>query len=258
MTPAPVLVANRGEIAVRILQALQEEGLDSVLAVTRAEQDGLAASLATRVHLLPGDGVAAYLDAAALADAAATHGCDLLHPGYGFLSESPDLARACARAGVTFVGPDPQLLALFGDKGRAREAAVQAGVPVLPATGVGADVAAIVAFAADHPRHGVMIKAAAGGGGRGMRAVEPGGDVAAAWERARSEAQRSFGSGELFAESWVRRARHVEVQVAGDAAGTVLALGDRDCSIQRRYQKLVEIAPAVGAHHAQLAGADPP
>lgn len=133
-----VFVANRGEIAVRIVRAAREAGLEAVVAVTRAEADGLAARLASGVHVLPGEGPAAYLDAAALVAGAREHGCTLLHPGYGFLSESPELARACADADVTFVGPDAGLLELFGDKGRARAAAQEAGVPVLPATDVGA------------------------------------------------------------------------------------------------------------------------
>ncbi|MGO1166754.1 MAG: carboxyl transferase domain-containing protein [Janibacter sp.] len=239
-----VFVANRGEIAVRIVRAAREAGLPVVVAVTRAEVDSLAARLASAVHVLPGEGATAYLDAAALVAGAREHGCDLLHPGYGFLSESPVLARACADAGVTFVGPDPALLELFGDKGRAREAAQQAGVPVLPATVVGISEQDAIAFAQEHRPAGVMIKAAAGGGGRGMRAVPAGEPVEQAWQRARSEAERSFGSGELFAELYVERARHIEVQVAGDAEGGLTHLGERDCSLQRRFQKVVEVAPA--------------
>ena len=239
-----VFVANRGEIAVRIVRAAREAGLEAVVAVTRAEADGLAARLASGVHVLPGEGPAAYLDAAALVAGAREHGCTLLHPGYGFLSESPELARACADADVTFVGPDAGLLELFGDKGRARAAAQEAGVPVLPATDVGASVAEVEDFARAQLPGGVMIKAAAGGGGRGMRAVPAGEPVAPAVERARSEAERSFGSGDLFAELYVERARHVEVQVAADGEGGVTHLGERDCTLQRRFQKVVEVAPA--------------
>lgn len=239
-----VFVANRGEIAVRIVRAAREAGLEAVVAVTRAEADGLAARLASGVHVLPGEGPAAYLAAAALVAGAREHGCTLLHPGYGFLSESPELARACADADVTFVGPDAGLLELFGDKGRARAAAQEAGVPVLPATDVGASVAEVEDFARAQLPGGVMIKAAAGGGGRGMRAVPAGEPVAPAVERARSEAERSFGSGDLFAELYVERARHVEVQVAADGEGGVTHLGERDCTLQRRFQKVVEVAPA--------------
>lgn len=239
-----VFVANRGEIAVRLVRAAREAGLGAVVAVTREETDSLAARLATGVHVLPGDGAAAYLDAAALAAGATEHGCSLLHPGYGFLSESPELARACADAGVTFVGPDASLLELFGDKGSARAAAEQAGVPVLPATATGVTEEQATTFAREQLPGGVMIKAAAGGGGRGMRAVPAAEPLAGTWERARSEAERSFGSGELFAELYVERARHVEVQVAADGEGGVTHLGERDCTLQRRFQKVVEVAPA--------------
>ena len=241
-----VYVANRGEIAVRLVRAALEAGHDVVVAVTRTETDSLAARLATGVHVLPGEGAAAYLDAEVLVAGAVEHGCTMLHPGYGFLSENPVLARACAEAGVTFVGPDAAFLELFGDKGRAREAAVGAGVPVLPATPVGVTEAEAAQFAADQAPAGVMIKAAAGGGGRGMRAVPAGASLAEAWQRAGSEAERSFGSGELFAELYVERARHVEVQVAADGEGGVVHLGERDCTLQRRFQKVVEVAPAPG------------
>ncbi|WP_338538663.1 carbamoyl-phosphate synthase large subunit [Janibacter terrae] len=240
----PVFVANRGEIAVRIVRAAREAGLDVVAAVTRAEADSLAARLATAVHVLPGEGAAAYLDASSLVAGAIEHGCTMLHPGYGFLSESPALARACVEAGVVFVGPDAELLELFGDKGSARAVAEQAGVPVLPATPVGVTEAQAEAFALAQRPAGVMVKAAAGGGGRGMRAVTAGEPLGEAWERARSEAERSFGSGELFVELYVERARHVEVQVVADGEGGATHLGERDCTLQRRFQKVVEVAPA--------------
>ncbi|EYT58662.1 carbamoyl-phosphate synthase large subunit [Dietzia sp. UCD-THP] len=242
--PESVFVANRGEIALRIVRAASEIGLDVVVAVTRAEVDSLAARVATGVHVLPGEGAGAYLDAESLVAGATEHGCTLLHPGYGFLSESPVLARACAAAGVTFVGPDASLLELFGDKGSARAAAHAAGVPVLPATDVGVTRDQVEAFAREQEPAGVMVKAAAGGGGRGMRAVPAGEPLADAWERARSEAERSVGSGALFAELYVARARHIEVQVVADGDGGVTHLGDRDCTLQRRFQKFVEVAPA--------------
>ena len=243
--PESVFVANRGEVALRIVRAARELGLDVVVAVTRAEVDSLAARLATAVHVLPGEGAAAYLDADALVAGATEHGCTLLHPGYGFLSESPALARACADAGVTFVGPDASLLELFGDKGSARSAAQEAGVPVLPATDVGVTREQAEAFAREQEPAGVMIKAAAGGGGRCMRAVPSGEQLGEAWERARSEAERGFGSGALFAELYVERARHIEVQVIGDG-DKITHLGERDCTVQRRFQKIVEVAPAPG------------
>ncbi|WP_084342866.1 carboxyl transferase domain-containing protein [Janibacter corallicola] len=241
-----VYVANRGEVAVRLVRAALEAGHEAVVAVTRAEVDSRAARLATAVHVLPGEGPGAYLDVETLVAGAVERGCTMLHPGYGFLSESPSLARACAEAGVTFVGPDADLLELFGDKGRAREAALGSGVPVLPASPVGITETEAAAFAAEQRPAGVMIKAAAGGGGRGMRAVPAGESLTQAWQRAGSEAERSFGSGDLFAERYVERARHVEVQVVADGAEGVVHLGERDCSLQRRFQKVLEVAPAPG------------
>ncbi|MBB1011226.1 acetyl-CoA carboxylase carboxyltransferase component [Dietzia kunjamensis] len=241
--PESVFVANRGEVALRIVRAARELGLDVVVAVTRAEVDSLAARIATAVHVLHGEGAAAYLEPDALVAGATEHECTLLHPGYGFLSESPALARACTDADVTFVGPDASLLELFGDKGRARSAAREAGVPVLPATDVGVTREQAKAFAREQEPAGVMIKAAAGGGGRGMRAVPSGEQLGEAWERARSEAERGFGSGALFAELYVERARHIEVQVIGDG-DRITHLGERDCTVQRRFQKVVEVAPA--------------
>lgn len=166
----------------------------------------------------------------------------LVHPGYGFLSESADLAAACAAAGLVFVGPAPEVLRVFGDKVAARAAAERAGVPVLAATAAGAGPAEIAALLAEHPR-GIVIKAAAGGGGRGMRVVRAAVDVEDAYRRCRAEAQTGFGDGTLYAEALAPRARHIEVQVVADGAEAA-ALGDRDCSVQRRHQKLIEVAPA--------------
>ncbi|GAB3108436.1 pyruvate carboxylase [Janibacter alkaliphilus] len=241
-----VVVANRGEVAVRVVRAAQELGRRTVALVTADERDGLAARLASASALLPGEGAAPYLDPGLVTATAREHGGEgpvLLHPGYGFLSERGDLARACADAGLTFVGPDAGLLDLFGDKGSAREAAVAADVPVLPATAVDPDEATLLAFAQEQHPAGVMIKAAGGGGGRGMRAVPAGEDLPAAWTRAASEAARTSGSAALFAERHVARARHVEIQVIGDGRD-VMALGDRDCTLQRRFQKVLEVAPA--------------
>ena len=247
-----VVVANRGEVAVRVVRAAQELGRRTVALVTADERDGLAARLASASALLPGEGAAPYLDPGLVTATAREHGGEgpvLLHPGYGFLSERGDLARACADAGLTFVGPDAGLLDLFGDKGSAREAAVAADVPVLPATAVDPDEATLLAFAQEQHPAGVMIKAAGGGGGRGMRAVPAGEDLPAAWTRAASEAARTSGSAALFAERHVARARHVEIQVIGDGRD-VMALGDRDCTLQRRFQKAQYLAlPERAANH---------
>jgi len=192
--------------------------------------------------LLPGVGVAAYLDIEAIVTAARESGCTAVHPGYGFLSENAEFARRCAEAGLTFVGPRPEMLDLFGDKSAARGYARKLGVPVLPGSTGGTTPAEAQAFAAEHGP--VMLKAVAGGGGRGMRQVHDPAEVPEAFERCRSEALQAFGSGELYVERLLAAPRHIEVQVIGDANGEVQHCGERDCTIQRRHQKLVEVAPS--------------
>jgi acetyl-CoA carboxylase biotin carboxylase subunit len=241
-----VLIANRGEIAVRILRACFDEGLETVLAVSEADRESLGAQLADRaVCIGPASAGASYLDVDRVVSAAVVTGCDALHPGYGFLSERPELSAACAEAGIAFVGPSETAMRRSGDKATARALSRQLGIAV----GDGSDVLTDVGSAratADEIGYPVLLKAAAGGGGRGMRLVEARGDLEAAWSSASGEAQQAFGDGRLFVERYVRRARHVEVQVLGDAAGTVVHLGHRDCTLQRRYQKLIEEAPAAG------------
>lgn len=237
-----ILVANRGEIALRVVRAAAELGLRTVAVRTRDDAASAHTRRADEVRELPGEGVAGYLDADALIAAAKDAGAAAVHPGYGFLSENAAFAAGCAAAGLAFVGPRPELLELFGDKARARDLARAAGVPVAPGTGGAVDLAGAEAFAREHGP--VMLKALAGGGGRGMRVVEDPDEMAAAYERCRSEALASFGSGDLYAEKYVPRARHVEVQVAGDGTGAVTHLWERDCSVQRRHQKLIEVAPA--------------
>ncbi|MBF6162084.1 acetyl-CoA carboxylase family protein [Nocardia cyriacigeorgica] len=237
-----IVVANRGEIAVRIVRTARERGYRTHVLHTGEESESAAARLADEAVRLPGEGAGAYLDVDAVVTAARGAGAGaFVHPGYGFLSESADLARACAEAGLTFVGPDPAVLRTFGDKVAARAAAEKAGVPVLPATRAAGpdDIAALLAA---HPG-GVMVKAAAGGGGRGMRRVFAADEVAEAYERCRSEARNAFGDATVYAEALIADARHVEVQIIADGTRAV-ALGDRDCSVQRRHQKLIEVAPA--------------
>src|SRR5215472_7081476 len=242
-----LLVANRGEIAVRVLRAASELGLPTVAVCSEDDVHGLHTRLADQVRRLRGVGPAAYLDAAQLVEVAAAAGCDAVHPGYGFLSESADFAERCRTAGITFVGPPPEVLRLFGDKARARELAARCGVPVLAGTAVLQSATEATAFLESlGPGAAVMLKAAAGGGGRGMRLVERVADVEEAYGRCRSEAAGAFGSGELYAERFLHHARHVEVQVLGDATGAVSHLWERECSLQRRHQKLVELAPAPG------------
>jgi acetyl/propionyl-CoA carboxylase alpha subunit len=237
-----ILVANRGEIALRVVRAAAELGLRTVAVRTRDDAASAHVRRADEVRELPGEGVAGYLDADALIAAAKDAGAAAVHPGYGFLSENAAFAAGCAAAGLAFVGPRPELLELFGDKARARELARAAGVPVAPGTGGAVGLADAEAFAREHGP--VMLKALAGGGGRGMRVVTGPEEMAAAYERCRSEALASFGSGDLYAEKYVPRARHIEVQVAGDGTGAVTHLWERDCSVQRRHQKLIEVAPA--------------
>ena len=237
-----ILVANRGEIALRIVRAAAELGLRTVAVRTRDDAASAHVRRADEVRALPGEGVAGYLDADALLAAAKDAGAAAVHPGYGFLSENAAFAARCAAAGLAFVGPRPELLELFGDKARSRDLAREAGVPVAPGTGGAVSLAGAEAFAREHGT--VMLKALAGGGGRGMRVVAGPDEMAAAYERCRSEALASFGAGDLYAEKYVPRARHIEVQVAGDGTGAVTHLWERDCSVQRRHQKLIEVAPA--------------
>ncbi len=236
-----LLVANRGEIACRIIRAGAALGIDTAAMHTVDDGEAPHVALADRVVALPGTGVAGYLDIGAVIAAAGAVGAEALHPGYGFLAENAALAAACAEAGIVFIGPTVDQLTLFGDKTRARAAAVDAGVPVL----AGSDGAATVDEAAELlGTHGaVMLKAVAGGGGRGMRAVTDLADLEQAWVRCESEATTAFGHGDLYVEQLVASAHHIEVQIVGDGAD-VVHLGERDCSVQRRNQKIVEIAPA--------------
>jgi acetyl/propionyl-CoA carboxylase alpha subunit/acetyl-CoA carboxylase carboxyltransferase component len=239
-----LLIANRGEIALRIIRTATELDLGTVAVYAEDDADSSHVHAADEAIGLPGAGPAAYLDHAAILAAAKKSGAELIHPGYGFLSEQPEFARACATAGYTFVGPDPAALELFGNKSAARGAAVAAGVPVLPATDGPSSVEDIRAFLAAH-ENGIVIKALAGGGGRGMRIVRGAEQIDDAYRQCAAEAQLGFGDSALFAEAHLANARHIEVQVVATPS-RALALGDRDCSIQRRYQKLVEIAPAQG------------
>jgi acetyl-CoA carboxylase, biotin carboxylase subunit len=239
-----VLVANRGEIAVRIVRACADRGVESVVAVSEADRDTRAALIADRVvRIGPAPAAQSYLDVGRIITAAQVTGCDALHPGYGFLSERPELAEACDENGIAFVGPTAASIRRAGDKATARALAESLGIPV----GSGSDVVADAAEArkaADAVGYPVVLKASAGGGGRGMRRVDDPADVEAAYAEASSEAQQAFGDGRMFVERFITRARHVEVQVLGDGRGGVVHLGERDCSVQRRYQKLVEEAPA--------------
>ncbi len=247
MSPKSLLVANRGEIAIRVTRAGAELGHRTVTVFAEDDADSLHTRKADEARVLRGAGAAAYLDAEQILAVAAETGCDAIHPGYGFLSENAGFARRCARAGITFVGPRAETLELFGNKLRARELAESCGVPVLRGTaGPTSSDGARELLASLPDGSSIMIKAVAGGGGRGIRVVQRPEEIEEAFARCRSEALSAFGNGELYAEELVPRARHVEVQVIGDGSGAVSALGERDCSIQRRHQKLVEISPCPG------------
>ncbi|MEP2828795.1 carboxyl transferase domain-containing protein [Parvibaculum sp.] len=239
-----LLIANRGEIAVRIARAGAELGLRTV--AVYAEDDALSLHVRAADEALPltGTGAAAYLDVAQIVAEAKKAGCDAIHPGYGFLSENAGFAEACAKEGIIFVGPSPEALRLFGDKAQARALAEREGVPLFPGTNGATSLEEARAFMEALGDGGaVMLKALAGGGGRGMRAVTNIEELAEAYERCRSEATAAFGSGDIYVEKLVRKARHIEIQIVGDGSH-VTDLGERDCTLQRRNQKVVEIAPS--------------
>ena len=239
-----VLVANRGEIAVRIIKTLRTLGVRSVLAASVPDRHGLAARLADEVVLLGGSSAAdTYLDVAAIVDAAKSADCEAIHPGYGFLSESPLLAEACAGAGMTFVGPSVEVLRTLGDKATARRLAVANGIPVVPGWDGDGDDDELLEHA-NELGFPLMVKARGGGGGRGMRRVDAVDGLLEAVQSAKREAASAFGDGRVFIEQCVTDAHHVEVQVLADAHGAMVHLGERDCSVQRRHQKLIEETPS--------------
>jgi len=249
-----LLIANRGEIAVRIMQTAAEQGWTTVAIHSDDDAENLHVLRADEAVALGGKGVAPYLDIAGVVAAAKQTGATAIHPGYGFLAENAAFAQACIDAGITFVGPTPEVLDLFGDKAKARALAAEHAVPTVAGTEGPATLDQVKAFRAGLGEAAIMIKAVAGGGGRGMRIVQPDDDLDAAYERCRSEAQQAFGLGDVYAEQLLRPARHIEVQVLGDGHGGVTHFHDRECSIQRRNQKIVEVAPAPGLDPAVREG----
>ena len=240
-----LLIANRGEIAIRIITAAEELGVATVAVYSEGDGESLHVSRADEAHALTGRGVAAYLDIERLLTIAKDAGCDAVHPGYGFLAENAEFARRCAEEGITFVGPSVETLALLGDKSRARALAQEHDVPVLPGSAGPVTAEEAKAFLQGLGNDAaIVIKAVSGGGGRGMRVVERIEDVADAHARCQSEAKTAFGDQSVYVEQLIPRARHIEVQVIGDGSGAVSHLGERECSIQRRHQKLIEIAPS--------------
>lgn len=242
-----LLCANRGEIAIRVFRAATELGIRTVAIFSHEDRVHLHRYKADEAYMLPRDRspVGAYLSVDSVLAIARANGVDAIHPGYGFLAENPSFARACAAAGITFVGPEARILEAFGDKTTARSLAIECGVQVVPGSdGPVATIEAAEAFAAEHG-YPLIIKAAMGGGGRGMRVVRGQGELAEAFSRAASEAQSAFGDGTVFIERFVEEPRHIEVQLLGDLHGNVVHLFERDCSVQRRHQKVIEMAPAL-------------
>jgi len=239
-----VLIANRGEIALRIIRACDELGVISVCLFSEVDIDGVWVKKADEAYPIMGDPINAYLDYERVVSLALKAECDAIHPGYGFLSESADFAKKCQDEGLIFIGPSPEHIALFGDKIASKDAMKKVGVSVVPGTEEplssaydGEEFANTIGFP-------VIIKAAFGGGGRGMRIVRKAEEFSKCFDEAQSESRRFFGRDEVFIERYLENHRHIEVQVIADSFGNVVHLGDRDCSIQRRHQKIVEIAPA--------------
>ena len=244
-----LLIANRGEIAIRIARSAAEMGIATVVIYAEDDRRSLHTRAADETIGLTGSGPAAYLDAAQIVTRAGEAGCDAVHPGYGFLSENASFARLCAEAGLAFVGPRPETLDLFGDKAAARRFAEKCEVPVIAGTARATTLDQARAFLNSLGRGGaMMVKAIAGGGGRGMRPVTDPAQLATAFERCSAEAQQAFGNGDLYVERLFPRARHVEVQIAGDGTGAAVHLWERECSVQRARQKIIEIAPAPFLH----------
>ena len=247
-----LLIANRGEIAVRVIRACRELGIEAVAVYSQSDAESMAVDLADRAVCIGPAGPAArsYLDVRAVIAATQGTGCDAIHPGYGFLAENPDFVEQCEAAGLTFVGPRAASIRLMGDKVAARKTVSEAGVPVVPGSLepiVDADEARTLAQEIGLP---VMLKAKAGGGGRGIRVIRRLQDLAPGLSEATREAEAAFGDGDLYLERYLECVRHIEVQVLADGEGNTIHLGERDCSIQRRHQKLVEEAPSTAIDEA--------
>ncbi len=241
-----VLIANRGEVAVRIARACTELGIASVAVVSDADTDGMHSRWADEVvHIGPAPAPDSYLRGDHIIEVALSRGCDAIHPGYGFLSQSAEFADAVSAAGLVFVGPPGSAMRVMGNKTAAREAMLAAGVPVVPGyQGTGDESLETLSKEADRVGYPLLVKAAAGGGGKGMRIVRSADGLSDALESARHEAVKAFGDGRLFIERFVEQAHHIEVQILADTHGTTLHLFERECSIQRRYQKIIEESPS--------------
>jgi acetyl-CoA carboxylase biotin carboxylase subunit len=239
-----ILIANRGEIAVRVMRACRELGIPAVAVYSEVDRASLHVRHADEAYFLgPASAPESYLNIEKILDVAKRSGADAIHPGYGFLSENPRFARACREAGIKFIGPTAEAMELLGSKTRARQAIERAGVPLVPGSSRGLEFAeaARVASEVGYP---IMLKAAAGGGGKGMRAVRSADQLRSAFETARSEAERAFGDGEVYIEKLIENPRHIEMQVLADEHGHTVWLGERECSVQRRHQKVLEESPS--------------
>lgn len=243
-----VLVANRGEIAIRIFRACTELNIRTVAVYSKEDSGAFHRYKADEAYLV-GEGkkpIDAYLDIENILSLAKRIGVDAIHPGYGFLAENTQFAERCEQEGIVFIGPKSKHLNMFGDKIKARTTAIQAGIPVIPGSdGAVEGIEEVEAFADEHG-FPFIIKASLGGGGRGMRIVREASELAQNFERARSEAKSAFGSDEVYVEKLIENPKHIEVQIIGDHAGNLLHLYERDCSVQRRHQKVVEVAPSIG------------
>ena len=239
-----ILIANRGEVAVRVIRACRELGVEAVAVYSTADRDSLHVRLADRaVHIGPPLAAHSYLSMPSLVAAATTTGCEAVHPGWGFLAENAEFAAHCEDNDLVFIGPRPDSIAVMGDKVRAKESMAAAGLPLVPGSDGAASLGDARSLAAD-AGFPILLKASAGGGGRGMRLVRSADELEGAFRTASAEAEAAFGDGSLYVERAIVGARHVEIQVLGDGEGRALTLGERDCSIQRRHQKLVEEAPS--------------
>lgn len=240
-----ILIANRGEIALRVIRAAREMGIETVAVYSEADRDSLPARMADHsVCVGPAQSTLSYLSIANIITAAVTTGAQAIHPGYGFLAENAVFARACADAGLVFIGPSPEAIEQMGDKSRARDTAMAAGVPCVPGSDGAVDTAEDALHFAREVGFPVLIKASAGGGGKGMRVAQDESDLAANFTAAKTEAAAAFGNDTVYLEKYLARPRHVEIQVLADSHGNAVHLYERDCSIQRRHQKLIEEAPS--------------
>ena len=239
-----ILIANRGEIALRVIRACKELGISTVAVYSKVDEHSLHVKMADEsVCIGPASPKLSYLNVAAIMSAADLTGVDAIHPGYGFLSENANFARVCEQCNITFIGPGPDQIAAMGDKVAAREAALKAGVPLLPGSGLLNSLDEAVA-AAEKIKYPVMLKATAGGGGRGIQVIYHQSQLKTSFERIRSEAAAAFGNGACYLEKYCEHPRHVEIQVLCDTKGNMLHLGERDCTVQRRHQKLIEESPS--------------